>query len=54
MHAMCVWAFPTTCVCVCVSMFMQRKISLLGSTGSIGTQTLDIVAERGELYEVGG
>ena len=25
---------------------------MLGSTGSIGTQTLDIVAERPELYEV--
>jgi hypothetical protein len=30
----------------------QRKISLLGSTGSIGTQTLDICAERPDLYEV--
>lgn len=30
----------------------QRKISLLGSTGSIGTQTLDIVAERSDIYEV--
>jgi 1-deoxy-D-xylulose-5-phosphate reductoisomerase len=31
---------------------IQRKISLLGSTGSIGTQTLDICAERPDLYEV--
>ncbi|EWM24175.1 1-deoxy-d-xylulose 5-phosphate reductoisomerase [Nannochloropsis gaditana] len=30
----------------------KRKISLLGSTGSIGTQTLDIVRERGDIYEV--
>jgi len=30
----------------------QRKISLLGSTGSIGTQTLDIVTERSDIYEV--
>lgn len=31
---------------------VQHKLSLLGSTGSIGTQTLDIVAERPELYEI--
>jgi hypothetical protein len=30
----------------------QRKISLLGSTGSIGTQTLDIVEARPDIYEV--
>ncbi|KAM3568682.1 hypothetical protein VYU27_009196, partial [Nannochloropsis oceanica] len=30
----------------------KRKISLLGSTGSIGTQTLDIVTERSDIYEV--
>ena len=33
-------------------LFPQRKISLLGSTGSIGTQTLDIVTERSDIYEV--
>jgi len=30
----------------------KRKINLLGSTGSIGTQTLDIVEERPENFEV--
>lgn len=30
----------------------KRKISLLGSTGSIGTQTLEIVEEKPHLYEV--
>jgi 1-deoxy-D-xylulose-5-phosphate reductoisomerase len=29
----------------------KRKISLLGSTGSIGTQTLDICRERPDLFE---
>ena len=27
----------------------MRKIAILGSTGSIGTQTLDIVREQGDL-----
>lgn len=31
---------------------MQKKFSIIGSTGSIGTQTLDIVAEQGERFEV--
>ena len=31
----------------------QRKISLIGSTGSIGTQTLDIVRARPDRFEVG-
>jgi hypothetical protein len=30
----------------------KKKLSLLGSTGSIGTQTLDICAEKPELFEV--
>ena len=29
-----------------------QKFSLLGSTGSIGTQTLDIVAEHADRFEV--
>ncbi len=33
---------------------MKKKITILGSTGSIGTQTLDIVREYPELLEVGG
>lgn len=31
---------------------MKRKIAILGSTGSIGTQTLDIVRQHPELFEV--
>lgn len=31
---------------------MKQKITLLGSTGSIGVQTLDIVRENPELFEV--
>ena len=27
----------------------MKKIAILGSTGSIGTQTLDIVRERGDI-----
>lgn len=30
----------------------MQKFSLLGSTGSIGTQTLDIVREHHEKFEV--
>ena len=30
----------------------RRKISLIGSTGSIGTQTLDIVRARPDRFEV--
>jgi 1-deoxy-D-xylulose-5-phosphate reductoisomerase len=29
-----------------------KRLSILGSTGSVGTQTLDIVAENPDLYEV--
>ena len=29
----------------------KRKIAILGSTGSIGTQTLDIIAEYPDLFE---
>ncbi|MDD7183165.1 hypothetical protein, partial [Peptostreptococcus porci] len=28
------------------------KISILGSTGSIGTQTLDIVREHSDLFSI--
>ena len=31
---------------------MKQRLSILGSTGSIGVQTLDIVAENKELFEV--
>lgn len=30
---------------------MKKKIAILGSTGSIGTQTLDVIAEHSDLYE---
>jgi 1-deoxy-D-xylulose-5-phosphate reductoisomerase len=29
-----------------------KRLSILGSTGSVGTQTLDLIAENPELYEV--
>ena len=28
----------------------MKKIAILGSTGSIGTQTLDIVREQGDIH----
>ena len=31
---------------------MKQRIALLGSTGSIGTQTLDVVRQYGELFEI--
>ena len=31
---------------------MKKQIAILGSTGSIGTQALDVIAEHSELYEV--
>ena len=31
---------------------MKRQICILGSTGSIGTQALDIIAQHSDLYEV--
>jgi len=31
---------------------MKKKIALLGSTGSIGTQTLDVLAQHSEYFEV--
>lgn len=34
-------------------MITRKKIAVLGSTGSIGTQTLDIVAEYPDMFEVG-
>ncbi len=34
-------------------MISRKKIAVLGSTGSIGTQTLDIIAEYPDLFEVG-
>ena len=30
----------------------KKKLAILGSTGSIGTQTLQVVAEHPDLYEV--
>ena len=31
---------------------MRKQLAILGSTGSIGTQTLDVVAEHPDLFEV--
>ena len=31
---------------------MKQRLSILGSTGSIGVQTLDIVAENPDMFEV--
>ena len=31
---------------------MKQRLAILGSTGSIGVQTLDIVAENPDLFEV--
>ena len=31
---------------------MKQRIALLGSTGSIGTQTLDVVRQYGDLFEI--
>ena len=31
---------------------MKKKIAILGSTGSIGTQTLDVIAEQPDQFEV--
>lgn len=31
---------------------MKQKITVLGSTGSIGTNTLDVVARHPEQYEI--
>ena len=33
-------------------LFQLQKFSLLGSTGSIGTQTLDIVREHNQKFEI--
>jgi len=41
--------FVVACVCVCV---LLQSFSLLGSTGSIGTQTLDIIAEHPEKFKL--
>ena len=30
----------------------MKKISILGSTGSIGTQTLDVIREHGDMQVV--
>ena len=30
---------------------MKKKIVILGSTGSIGTQALDVIEEHSDLYE---
>ena len=31
---------------------MKRKIAILGSTGSIGTQTLDVIRQHPDRFEV--
>ena len=31
---------------------MKRRIAILGSTGSIGTQTLDVISQHPDLFEV--
>ena len=31
---------------------MKRQIAILGSTGSIGTQALQVIKEHPDLYEV--
>ena len=31
---------------------MKRRIAILGSTGSIGTQTLDVVRRHRDMFEV--
>ena len=31
---------------------MKQQICILGSTGSIGTQALDVIKEHGDRYEV--
>ena len=31
---------------------MKRKLAILGSTGSIGTQALDVVREHSDKFEV--
>jgi 1-deoxy-D-xylulose-5-phosphate reductoisomerase len=33
---------------------MKRRIAVLGSTGSIGTQTLDVVRDHSDVFEVAG
>lgn len=33
---------------------MKRKIAVLGSTGSIGTQTLDVIRDHPDIFEVAG
>lgn len=31
---------------------MKKQICILGSTGSIGTQALDVIEQHSDLYEV--
>ncbi|MEG1998610.1 MAG: 1-deoxy-D-xylulose-5-phosphate reductoisomerase, partial [Bacteroidales bacterium] len=31
---------------------MKKQIAILGSTGSIGRQTLEVIAEHSDLFEV--
>jgi len=33
-------------------MYMKKKITILGSTGSIGTQTLEVIATHPEQFEI--
>jgi 1-deoxy-D-xylulose-5-phosphate reductoisomerase len=35
-----------------IKQIMKKQIAILGSTGSIGTQTLQVIAEHSDLYEV--
>ena len=31
---------------------MKRQLAILGSTGSIGTQALEVISEHADLFEV--
>ena len=37
---------------ILISDSMKKRIAILGSTGSIGTQTLEVIEENPELFEV--
>ena len=32
--------------------YMKRQLAILGSTGSIGTQALEVISEHADLFEV--
>ena len=45
---------PTDCLIFMKQILMEnkkKKIALLGSTGSIGTQALEVIREHADLYE---